>query len=158
MSLSPFSCIQDALTKNVNIDKFKTDIIFVQHSSAKRIVTSYFLQEYPSVAEDQILDHKTEFTVFLNAPVVEATVRDIIKVVRKTGYWGYHKRLAKRKREIHYWVNKRREFDIGEMLYLFTHELAHAAGYSEEDDAVKIGGIACFAYENIVTDFLKIKS
>jgi len=131
-------------------DRLRTrKIEFVEHPSAARIVTAYHRYGHPKMSRDRLMRMPTEFTV--NGPptgnieIRHVPVKDLIKAVKFIGCWGYRNRVGSLHDEIHYWIGK--NATPMSVITLFAHEIAHALGYDEEEDAVMIAGIAAFAYD-----------
>lgn len=127
-------------------------ICLVKHSSAKRIVLSFFRYDHPRMKEDKLLNMKTDFVICFNEEegYREATVKDLLKMVRKVGLWGFCNHRNVKEKEIHYWIGKRACDD--DILELFHHELIHAAGYSSERTACLFSGLAKYAYNILRED------
>lgn len=133
---------------NVNVE-----IALVPHKTIKSLVISYFREDWPKLSDEQILEKKTDFTVVLNHPIKNAKVKDLIKTIKKQGYWGYcqHFKKTKKYKEIHYWVSKKTTNQ--EIIKLFAHEITHARGIDSERHACDVGEICEFAYQILLSDF-----
>jgi hypothetical protein len=132
--------------------KFK--VVFVEHSSAESVVLGFFRHKYDGVSDKKILNKRTDFTVFMDKEYKKrARVRDVVQTVIDTGLWGYCHHKSKKKSEIHYWIQEdSNAIDILTIIEMFSHEMAHASGYKEEDDAQRIGGISSFVVKTVAED------
>src|ERR1039457_1334168 len=80
-------------------------IEFVRHPSAVHLVLAYFRYDHPRMRKSSLLKMETGFRVFLGKKwVKQATVLEVIGIVKKTGVWGYCNHRSKRIKEIHYWL------------------------------------------------------
>lgn len=129
-------------------------IAFIKHTSAKDIVISYFRYDYPRMIEKNLLKQETEFELDMEDEVVyPGTVAEVVTVVNKLGVWGFCDKITHgdKKPEIHYWVNSP-DADRIKVMELFSHEVAHAVGYSSEKMACKYGGVAAFSYYSMMEE------
>ena len=120
------------------------EIAIVKHKSAQSLVIDYFRNEFPNLTNKEILEEDTEFTVFLDERWNNgATVRQLLRTVRKVGAWGFCDN-TKDPKEIHYWISKKACTE--QVLELFAHEMAHAIGNKSEAIAKKYAVTALFSY------------
>ncbi len=131
--------------------KKEIKITYVEHPDAKSIVFGWFRQEHPRLTDEQLLATKTDFNVLLGERIPDATVSQVIEVVKRQKNWAYCKHVEKKHKEIHYWFAK--TADHVAIFETIAHEVAHAFGYSNETTAQKMGAIAAFTYKTFMSDF-----
>jgi hypothetical protein len=71
-------------------------------------------------------------------------VSKAIKSAERFRKWGFYRRKSKKSYggEIFFWVSDKG--DALDLLHLFAHEIAHSAGYRDEDEANRIAAICTF--------------
>jgi len=125
-------------------------ISLVKRKSAKEVVLDFFRDTHPRMKEENLLKLKTQFEL-TDPPKEDVTVAELLVAVRKLGIWGFCDHISPVKKEIHYWVGK--NVSKEDTLNFIGHEVAHAAGYPEEEDAIRIGQVVELSYEIYEEDF-----
>lgn len=135
--------------KNINIH-------FVRHKRASDVVIEYVRSDHPRMKLQNLLKSKTEFELsFGGKPHYPGTVKELIKVVRSLGVWGFCDKISHGKADpvIHYWVSKKElAGDRIKVMELFGHEVTHAIGINSERLAIRGGAIAGFAYMSMMEE------
>ncbi len=116
------------MIKNINISLHK-------HKSVKSIIYDWYgLEKNAPLNTEVCLKHITYSNKYV-------TVQEAINLVKEKHHWGFARHDPE---EIHIWVdNKLCTYE--QILNLIGHELAHAAGYKKESDAITIGAIVNFS-------------
>lgn len=132
-------------------------LVLVKHRILKQLVLSYFRADYPNLSDEQLLNKKTEFSTHVDVTENGVTIRSLISAIQKDGKWGYCRHLRGGVKEVHYWVTTRKISNKRKKVREFImHELVHAAGNRDEEEACRYAKLAETARE-ITNDILKQK-
>lgn len=122
------------------------DVTLVEYDDPEEIVERYFAALYPALGRVDLFKKPAKLEQMFMVDVSGWTIGEVAKLIAEQGSWAFTGREPGKKRcsQIHYWISKETEFE--EVLEIFSHELAHIAGYSREITAAKIAAISVNAY------------
>lgn len=131
------------------------EIAYLKYEAPTDLVVAYFRFDHPRMKLENLLKQSTEFQLHIEGTRFRpGTVSDVIQVVARLGVWGFCDKITNgpENPKIHYWVSEEAKKDRIKVMELFAHEVAHAAGYSSENMAIKFGGICAMAYMSMMDE------